>query len=162
MADAYEEIIDGETLRRAAPSTRHEEVCARLHASVTASLATVATARLLAPRTLVQFSAGTMLRPDLTMVTSATGKVWLVAEVIESGDNPRDTVYKKSFYEALNLPRLWMVDPRYNNLEVYHGSRYGLALKGILAGREVLLEQLLPRLSLSMNELFGTTPKPTV
>lgn len=159
MADHYEEIIEGETLRRAAPGARHEAVCARLHAAVTASLATMTTARLLAPRTLVQLSAGTMLRPDLTLVTAATGKVWLIAEVIESGDNHTDTVMKKTFYEELNLPRLWMVDPRYDNLEVYYGSQYGLALKGILAGREVLTEKLLPQLSLSMHDLFGTKPR---
>ena len=34
------------------------------------------------------------------------------------------------------------------------------ALKGILAGREVLTEKLLPQLSLSMHELFGTKPPP--
>lgn len=160
MPDCYEEIIEGETLRRAAPGVRHEEVCVRLHASVAASLASVTTTRLLPPRTLVQLSAGTMLRPDLTLVTTATSKAWLIAEIIESGDNHTDTVMKKTFYEEMNLPRLWMVDPRYDNLEIYHGSRYGLALRGILAGREVLTERLLPQLSLSMHELFGTKPPP--
>ena len=159
MPDYYEEIIEGETLRRTEPGKRHEEVCARLHASVAACLGTVATARLLPPRTLVQLSAGTMLRPDLALVTVATGKVWLIAEIIEAGDNYTDTVMKKTFYEEMNLPRWWMVDPRYDNLEVYHGSQYGLALKGMLAGREVLAERLLPQLNLSMHELFGTKPR---
>jgi len=30
------------------------------------------------------------------------------------------------------------VDPRYDNVEVYHSTEWGLALKGILAGSEVL------------------------
>jgi len=63
---------------------------------------------------------------------------------------------KKSIYEDARLPRLWMVDPRYDNVEVYHGSPYGLALQRILANRDPLTELLLPELSLVMAELFGT------
>jgi len=47
-----------------------------------------------------------------------------------------------------------MVDPRYDNVEIYHGSQYGLMLKGILAGKETLTEQLLPALNVSVAELF--------
>jgi Uma2 family endonuclease len=72
-----------------------------------------------------------------------------------------DTVLKKDIYEAIKLPRLWMIDPRYDNIEVYHASAYGLVLKGILAGREVLTESLLPEFELAVADLFTTTPKPT-
>ena len=37
-----------------------------------------------------------------------------------------------------------MIDPRYDNVEVYHSNEYGLILKGILAGHELLTEKLLP------------------
>jgi len=63
-------------------------------------------------------------------------------------------VMKKQIYEERNIPRLWMVDPRYDNVEIYHGSQYGLMLKGILAGKETLTEQLLPALNVSVAELF--------
>ena len=62
---------------------------------------------------------------------------------------------KKQVYEDLNLPRLWMIDPRYDNVEVYHGGPYGVALQQILSGREVLTENLLPGFQLSVAELFG-------
>jgi Uma2 family endonuclease len=155
MTASYEEIIDGEVLMRAAPGERHEAICARLHAVVTASLTGVTTARLLAPRSIVQLSPGTLLRPDLALVTAATGKLWLAAEIVQAGDHQPDTVLKKQVYEDLRAPRLWMIDPRYNNVEVYHGGEYGLALRHILAGRETLAEELLPRLQLAMNELFA-------
>jgi Uma2 family endonuclease len=48
-----------------------------------------------------------------------------------------------------------MIDPRYDNVEVYHGTEYGLMLKGILAGRELLEEKLLPEFQLVINELFA-------
>jgi len=52
-----------------------------------------------------------------------------------------------------------MIDPRYDNVEVYHGSQYGLILKGILAGREILTENLLPEFQLTIAELFQAAPQ---
>ena len=65
-------------------------------------------------------------------------------------------------YEELKLPRLWMIDPRYDNIEVYHGTPYGISLKKILAGREVLAEALLPGFQMGVHELFAgsATPEP--
>jgi Uma2 family endonuclease len=96
-----------------------------------------------------------MLRPDLALVTAATGKIWLAAEIVDSHDHRPDTVLKKGLYEDFNLPRLWMIDPRYNNIEFYHGTPHGLALKGILAGRERIEEPLLPDFRLTVDELFA-------
>ena len=155
MTDPYEEILRGESLLRHGPGLRHEIIAGRLHARVSRSAAKVATTRLLPPRTIIQICPGTLLRPDLTLVTIATGKAWLIAEVVDTVDHHPDTVIKKSIYEDVRLPRLWMVDPRYDNVEVYHGSPYGLALQRILANRDLLTEALLPELSLGMAELFG-------
>ena len=58
----------------------------------------------------------------------------------------------------MRLPRLWMIDPRYDNVEVYHSSQYGLILKSILAGHELLTEKLLPEFQLTIAELFHTPP----
>lgn len=103
-----------------------------------------------------------MVRPDLALVAAATGKIWLAAEIINSEDHRTDTVTKKSIYEEINLPRLWMIDPRYDNVEVYHGGEYGLALRGILAGREILQESLLPSFRMVVMELFGLEPEPSM
>lgn len=155
MSEPYEEILCGESVLRHPPGGRHELVCERLHARVARSVAAVASTRLLPPRTVIELCPGTLLRPDLTLVTVATGKAWLIAEVVDTVDHHADTVMKKGLYEDVRLPRLWMVDPRYDNVEVYHGSPYGLALRHILANRDLLTEALLPELSLAMAELFG-------
>jgi Uma2 family endonuclease len=154
MSDIYEEIIDGETHLRCAPGAIHEAICDRLHTQVAVCVAALTSTRLLPPRTIVQISAGSLVRPDLALVTAATGKLWLAAEIINSDDHRVDTVTKKLIYEELNIPRLWMVDPRYNNVEIYHGSPYGLTLKTILAGREALTESLLPDFQIVMDQLF--------
>src|SRR5262249_61621213 len=98
--------------------------------------------------------------PDLALVTVATNKLWLAAEIVSSDDHAPDTVVKKQIYEELKLPRLWMLDPRYDNVEVYHANAYGLILKAILAGSELLEEKLLPEFQISIAELFAEKPKP--
>ena len=154
MSESYEEIVEGDTYLRLAPGARHELICSRLHDLVAASLANISTTRLLPRRSVVRISPDTLVRPDVALVTLATGKMWLAAEIISADDHRADTVMKKQIYEELNIPRLWMVDPRYDNVEVYHGSQYGLMLKRILAGRETLTEQLLPTLQVTIAELF--------
>jgi Uma2 family endonuclease len=114
----------------------------------------VTVARLLPPRTLIELTRETKLRPDLALVTVATNKLWLAAEIVNAGDHNADTVIKKGYYEEASVPRLWMVDPRYDNVEVYHGGQHGLMLKQILAIQEVLTEALLPEFRYTISELF--------
>lgn len=154
MSQSYEEVIEGTKLKRAAPGVRHELICSRLHKCVQASVANFAGTKLLSPRTEVQLSAYTKVCPDLALVTAANGKLWLAAEIVSSDDHRTDTVIKKQIYEEAKLPRLWMIDPRYDNVEIYHTSEYGMILKAMLAGREILSEKLLPEFELSVEELF--------
>jgi len=155
MSSPYKEILEGQTILRAAPGPRHELICGRLHAAIHASVANLASTHLLAPRSQVKLSLGTFVCPDLALVTRATGKLWLAVEIVNSDDHRPDTVVKKQLYEEAKLPRLWMVDPRYDNVETYHGSEYGLMLKGILAGRESLAEKLIPEFHMTVSDLFA-------
>ncbi len=154
MPEPYEEILEGETYLRSPPGTRHEKICSFLHEKVAASLAEIPGSRLLSPRSVIRLSAGTLIRPDLALVTAANHRLWLAAEIISADDHRFDTVLKKTIYESTGLPRLWMIDPRYDNVEIYHGSQYGLALQQILAARESLSEKLLPNLRIGISELF--------
>jgi Uma2 family endonuclease len=49
-----------------------------------------------------------------------------------------------------------MIDPRYDNVELYHATQYGMVLQAILAGSEILSEKLLPEFQISISELFRT------
>ncbi|MCX6896095.1 MAG: Uma2 family endonuclease [Verrucomicrobia bacterium] len=154
MSQPYEELLEGDSVLRLAPGARHELVCGRLHGLVAASVANFAGTRLLPARSRVQLAHHTFICPDLALVTAATGKLWLAAEVVSSDDHHADTVIKKQLYEAAKLPRLWMLDPRYDNVEVYHAHSYGLILRGILTGPERLTEKLLPEFELGVADLF--------
>jgi len=159
MSLTYAEILNGAPLARRAPGARHELICARLHQWVRASVANFAGTRLLVPRSEVRLSAKHTVCPDLALVATATGKMWLAAEIVSSDDHQPDTVIKKQIYEDMKLPRLWMIDPRYDNVEVYHSNEYGLILKSILAGQELLTERLLPEFQLTIAELFAMPPQ---
>ena len=155
MSATYAEILNGAPLARRAPGLRHEQICARLHQWMRASVANFVGTLLLAPRAEVRLSPKHTVCPDLALVATATGKIWLAAEIVSSDDHQPDTVIKKQVYEEVRLPRLWMIDPRYDNVEVYHSSQYGLVLKSILAGSELLTEKLLPEFQLTIAELFA-------
>lgn len=154
----YEEILDGASLPRSAPGQRHELICARLHAAMAGSVSNLVSAQLLAPRTRVRVSGATILCPDLALATTATGKLWLAVEIVHTGDHHNDTVLKKEVYEKVRVPRLWMVDPRYDNVEIYHSTEFGLVLKEILAGSDVLAEKLIPEFQFVISELFAIPP----
>jgi Uma2 family endonuclease len=155
MSTPYHEILQGEPLLRPSPGERHERICHRLHALIHASIDGLRSTQQLQPRDPVRLADRVTLRPDLALLTTATGKLWLVAEIIDGHDHHVDTVVKKQIYEDHRIPRLWMIDPRYDNVEVYHAGPYGLSLKGILAGRELLSDSLLPEFQVSMNALFA-------
>ena len=155
MSRPYEEILNGATLPRSAPGDRHETICARLHREMAVSIAGLAGMQLLPPRTQVQLSRTTAFCPDLALVTTASGKLFLAVEIVSRDDHRADTVTKKEIYEQHRVPRLWMVDPRYDNVEIYHSFEFCLKLHGILAGREILSEKLVPQFSLTVTDLFA-------
>jgi Uma2 family endonuclease len=155
MSDPYDEIFDGETFIRLPPGERHERICDWLREQLTDCLGAASGMRILPSRTIIKLNAGTFVRPDISVIEIATGRIWLAVEVISSDDHHTDTVTKKSAYEDVRINRLWMVDPRYDNVEVYHGSQYGLVLKRILAGRETLSEEQFPGFEVPMDQLFS-------
>lgn len=155
MSEPYEEIIQGEKTLRLPPGARHELICARLHAALQAAVANFTSIRLREIRENISLGNGNEFRPDLALLTAANDKLWLAVEVVSSEDHKTDTVFKKEVYETARVPRLWMVDPRYDNIEVYFATPYGLRLQEILATRDVLTEKLLPEFQMALPDLFA-------
>ena len=159
MRRPYEETLGGKFLSRSAPGERHEMICERLRTALMASVSNLSSTQLLAPRTKIHVSHSITICPDLALVTVSTGKLWLAVEIISRDDHHADTVVKKQVYEDIRVPRLWMIDPRYDNVEIYHSTEWGLALKGILAGSEMLTEALIPEFQIVVAELFASQPQ---
>src|SRR5580698_1422868 len=101
MSRPYEEVLEGATLPRSAPSERHEQICQRLHREMAAGVNGMAATQLLPPRTHVQVTRNTTLCPDLALVTTAGGKLFLAVEIISRDDHRADTVTKKEIYDQI-------------------------------------------------------------
>lgn len=155
MSTHYEEILEGESVIRQPPGPRHERVLLKLRELLSSILNEVPGVELLENRSVMQISAGSLFRPDMCLVSSVEKRLVLVIEVIDSVDHRIDTVDKKELYESNKISRLWIVDPRYDNVEVYHASPHGLRLVEILAGRELLADPLLPGFQLIVKDLFS-------
>ena len=145
MSEPYEELLSGEWHLRLGPGERHERICTRLHEIMLTSVANYPATKLLPPRMKIPLNQHHTVRPDLALVTSANNRLWLAVEIVSSDDHRADTVIKKQIYEDVKVPRLWMIDPRYDNVEIYHSFEFGLKLQGILAGSEILQEKLVPQ-----------------
>jgi len=74
--------------------------------------------------------------------------------VLVPGDHNADTVIKKCLCQQHLLPRLWIIDPRYLNAEVYATGPDGFRLEMILANQDCLTDALLPGFRCSMQALF--------
>lgn len=155
MSQPYEELLNGQKILRGAPGIRHELICDRLHQLLMASVTDVSGIHLPAPRTSLRLSPHAHICPDLVLINTATCGIFLAVEVVSRDDHRPDTVTKKEIYDSFKVPRLWMVDPRYDNVEIYHQSEFGLRLQSILAGRDVLSEKLLPEFAVDITALFA-------
>jgi Putative restriction endonuclease len=162
MNEAYEELIAGQRVLRRPPTPTHETLVAHLHQLVARSLPLNSSLRLLAPRAELELDGQSVLRPDLAVVrmgpkTSENQRVqlYLVAEVLQPGDHHVDTGVKKQVWTDGRLPRLWMVDPRYQNVEVYGSNEAGFSLLDILANDHPLTDPHLPGFSYTMPQIFG-------
>jgi Uma2 family endonuclease len=162
MSEPYEETINGEEMLRCAPNPSHELLVDRLHRLVGNNLPANSRLKLLAPRTEIDLGEAGRLQPDLCLVRAngaesgrTAERLYLVAEVLLPGDHHVDTVIKKQLWADIRLPRLWMVDPRYLNVEIYASTEFGFTLLDILANRHPLTDPSLPGLNCPMRELFA-------
>ena len=161
MSEAYEELLLGEAILRRPPSAEHELLVTRLHELVTRALPLNSALCLLPPRAELLLGEHSVLRPDLAIVRtpadgSGVAQLYLVAEVLLPGDHHTDTVIKKQLWADSRLPRLWMVDPRYLNVEVYGLGEFGFTLTDILAHHHPLTDPHLPGMSCTMDDLFAS------
>jgi len=157
MSEPYEEIIEGERYVRFAPSPLHELICERLYTRIRDCITDCSPVKLLPIRSPLKFKQNTTIKPDITLLTLKGLKIWLIVEIIDSADHKIDTVIKKAVYEEIKPPRLWIVDPRYDNIEIYHQTPYGIALQHIHCNKEKITDISLPGFEMTVYDLFYNT-----
>ena len=155
MSDPYQELIDGESFLRGPLNAPHELLCDRLHAWVARHLPVNSVLKLLPRRTTVTLRPGTDICPDLALVRRDNGDLYLAAEVLQPGDHHPDTVLKKQVYSDCRAPRLWIVDSRYQNVELYGTTAAGFRLEWILSSHEALTDAALSGANYPVADIFA-------
>ena len=155
MADPYEEVFDGRPLIRGPINGPHELLCDRLHQWVAKNLPRNSALHLLPRRSLVKLRPDTEIRPDLALMRRNDPRLYLAVEVLQPSDRHADTVIKKNILAACLVPRLWIVDGRYQNIELYvtNGGRF--RLEAILTDNDLLADAALSSARYPLAELFA-------
>ena len=155
MADPYEEVLDGRPLIRGPINGPHELLCDRLHAWVAHNLPHNSALQLLRRRSLVKLRPDTEIRPDLALIRRNDPRLYLAVEVLQNSDRHPDTVIKKNILAACLVPRLWIVDGRYQNIELYvtNGGRF--RLEAILTDNDLLSDAALSGARYLLSDLFA-------
>lgn len=155
MSEPYEELIDGETFIRGPLNGPHETLCDRLDRWVARQLPANSAFKLLPRRATVTLRAGTSVCPDLALVRRDNSQLYLAVEVLQPGDHHPDTVLKKQIYSDCRAPRLWIVDSRYQNVEIYGTTPVGFRLESILTTQESLADAGLTGAAYPVADLFA-------
>jgi Uma2 family endonuclease len=80
----------------------------------------------------------------------------LIVEVLSPGMQERDRRAKRKLYAFLEVREYWIVDPEAATIEVLVWSELGYALAGVYGRSDLLLSPLLPKLRLSLSDVFPT------
>lgn len=161
------EIIDGELIVTAAPSTRHQEVVARvcarllLHAEENGG-------RVYPAPTDVFFTEADVVEPDVVFVgESNIAKVEekfvrsapdVVVEVSSPSTRRLELMRKRDLYERFEVPEYWYVDLDAERIELYRLSegRYGVPV--LLQTGDALTSPQVPGFSLPVGYILGPVP----
>ena len=158
-ANRYE-VIRGELFVTPPPSVDHEEVLARLSASLTGYVERHGLGRVYHPRTVIRFE-GSEAEPDL-MVRSVPlgvhGNAWeelppprLVVEVLSATTRRRDLANKREYYLDTGAGEYWVLDGERFEIRVIRRGEPDVVVRDSLVWRVVVAEPLV----LDVVALFG-------
>lgn len=157
------ELINGELIVTAAPSTRHQRVVANLTASLWFYAKEHGGEVFPAP-TDVFFSDVNVVEPDVLFVRAEhLGRLEkafvrdapdLVVEVSSPSTRRMELVRKKELYERFGVPEYWYVDIEVDQVHIYRlEDGYGTAL--IVGRSETITSSAVPGFSIAVSDLLG-------
>jgi Uma2 family endonuclease len=121
------ELVRGELFVTPAPSVRHEDVLARLHAALVPYVARHSLGMVYRPRAVLRFE-GSEVEPDLMVRpvgAPSSQDDWaklptpiLVVEVLSATTRRRDLVHKRALYRDAGVPEYWVIDPEARQVRV--------------------------------------------
>ncbi len=165
--DSCYELINGYIMKKSAPRPQHQNISMNLSIQLGSFIKEKKLGKLFAAPIDVFLDSYNAVQPDLVFVSSENqgiitndgivGIPDLVIEIISPSSVIRDRVDKKNLYEKLNIKEYWIIDPQYQDIEVYSilNGRYEL-LSGVTMFEGELKSNLLEGISMELTELFDS------
>lgn len=163
----YYEIIDGEMIRKSAPTPMHQRICRKLIVILDNFINEKKSGEIFQSPIDVYLDEYNKPQPDLVFVSNEKkaiitndgimGVPDLIIEIISPTSVIRDRIEKKNLYERMTVPEFWLIDPEYEAIEIYklQNNRYELLSAATTLEGE-LKSALFEGLTITLTDIFST------
>jgi Uma2 family endonuclease len=163
--DAYYELINGYLMKKSAPRPQHQNISMYLSIEIGTFVKNRGLGKLFASPIDVFLDDLNAVQPDLVFIPTENqamitddgiiGIPDLMIEIISPSSVLRDRVDKKNLYERLNVKEYWIIDPQYQDIEIYsvQNGRYEL-YSGVTMFEGELKSTIFEGLTIDLAELF--------
>ena len=163
--DAYYELINGYLMKKSAPRPQHQRISMKLSRAIANYLFENKKGEIFASPIDVFLDDLNAVQPDLVFIPTENkamitdggiiGIPDLMIEIISPSSVIRDRVDKKNLYEKLNVKEYWIIDPQYQDIEIYtmQNGRYEL-YSGVTMFEGELKSTIFEGITINLAELF--------
>ncbi len=163
--DAYYELINGYLMKKSAPRPQHQNISVNLSFYLLGFIKERKMGKLFTAPIDVFLDNLNAVQPDLVFIPTENqgiitddgiiGIPDLVIEIISPSSVLRDRVDKKNLFERLNVKEYWIIDPQYQDIEIYtiQIGRYEL-YSGVTMFEGELKSTIFEGLTIDLAELF--------
>ena len=163
--DAYYELINGYLMKKSAPRPQHQNISINLSFYLLGFIKENKMGKLFTAPIDVFLDDLNAVQPDLVFISTdkqnmitndgIIGIPDLMIEIISPSSVIRDRVDKKNLYERLNVSEYWIIDPQYQDIEVYtiQNGRYEL-YSGVTMFEGVLKSTIFEGIAINLADLF--------
>lgn len=164
----YYEIINGEMIRKSAPTPMHQEISRNLLYTLETFNRQYKKGSIFCAPIDVYLDEFNKPQPDLVFVSNEKKSIItndgiigipdLIIEIISPTSLIRDRIEKKNLYEKMSVSEFWLIDPQYEAIEIYtlQNNRYELLSAATIFEGE-LKSALFEGLTINLPEIFSAS-----
>ena len=164
----YYEIIDGEMIRKSAPTPMHQRICRKIIVILDRYINERKSGEIFQSPVDVFLDEYNKPQPDLVYVSTEKKAIItndgimgipdLIIEIISPTSVIRDRIEKKNLYERMSVQEFWLVDPQYEEIEIYSlkNSHYELLSAATTLEGE-LTSALFKGLTINLADIFSSS-----
>ncbi len=163
--DAYYELINGEIVKKAAPTPRHQHSSGRLFSKMLTQALDNDLGEVFTAPLDVFLDEHNHVQPDILFISNENkgiidykdgilGVPDLIVEIISPGSFIIDRFEKKAAYEKVGMREYWLVDPNNFSVEIYkhNGQQFELVQAASEAGK--VQSEVLKGLEIDIQSIF--------